>query len=219
MKKVMMTASSASILSAILTSACCLPALTLLAFSLGSVSLGATLARYHWWFLGAGSILLVYSYVLYFREGRACSTGGGCARPHKRLTTISLAVGTVVVLGLAGNSVLPMFFRGESVPPARAVVAEASSVVTTIPVEGMTCFSCELHVKKVLGEVAGVKEATPSATAGTVQVVYDPARVVPRALVNAINSKTGYKATVPENADAAPNKDGTGASGGETAHE
>lgn len=200
MKK-LMTASRASILSAILTSACCLPVLILLALGLSSVTLGATLAKYHWWFFGSGSMLLGYSYFLYFRDKRACSTRG-CARPQQGLTVLSLAIGTAVVLGFAANSVLPILFRGERISPARAAGPDASSAAITIPVEGMTCFSCELHVKKVVGEISGVKQVMASATAGTVKVVYDPGKIMSRDLVDAINSKTHYKATAPLKPDA-----------------
>lgn len=200
MKKVI-SAGRASILSAVLTSACCLPALILLVFSVSSITLGATLAKYHWWFLGAGSILLVYSYVLYFRERCACPTGAS-ARPHQWLTVVSLAIGTIVVIGLGASSVFPVFFRGERVSPARASIPDTSSVAITIPVEGMTCFSCELHVKKVLGAMPGVKQAYASATAGTVEVTFDPEKVMPVDLVQVINSKTGYKAITSGTADA-----------------
>ncbi len=192
-------ARNTSLLSALSASACCLPPLILLLFSIGSVTAGAALARYHWWFLGVGVALLATSYIIYFRERKACNAEG-CAQKNQKLTISSLIFGTVVVGGFAMNAIGPLVHAG---PSEVEIVKQAEEKapeqkVAVIPVNGMTCVTCELQVNKVLKELPGVIESTASTTNKSVVVTYDPAQATIEQLVDAINTKTGYKALPPE---------------------
>lgn len=66
-----------------------------------------------------------------------------------------------------------------------------------LKVEGMTCSSCELQVKRALKKVPGVKEAKPSAEAGNARILYETAKAKPEDLVKAIN-RAGYRASLPD---------------------
>lgn len=189
----LLNAKNTALLTILTTSACCLPALVLLAFSVGSVTLGATLARYHWWFLGAGIGMLTLSYWLYFRERKACSRNE-CRMRNRALTLTSMALATAVVAAFAINSLAPLIAHAGDRP-----IAESSGDqrLVIIPVEGMTCFSCELHVEKVLKDLSGVLDAEASTTARNVQVTYNPETVSVADLVQAINIQTGYRAGQP----------------------
>jgi Cu+-exporting ATPase len=67
-------------------------------------------------------------------------------------------------------------------------------------VEGMTCASCTLSVRTALEKLDGVKEAKVSRPERQAVVVYDPAKVSPQQLVDAVN-RLGYKASLrPERA-------------------
>ncbi len=116
--------------------------------------------------------------------------------PHRRLTFVSLVLGTLVVSAFAVNSVTPILVRGQTT--AASVVAGApGQEVATIPVDGMTCFSCELHVEKVLKDTPGVFDAEANTAQQNALVTYDPIKVSVADLVAAINTKTGYKARQP----------------------
>jgi len=81
----------------------------------------------------------------------------------------------------------------ESTPPA-PVAAEVAE--TTIPVEGMTCSSCENFIQQTLERREGVRQAAASHVERMVVVSYDPALITPEELVAEIN-KTSYTAHMP----------------------
>jgi copper chaperone CopZ len=189
-----------SLLSALTASACCLPPLLLLVFSIGSATAGAALARYHWWFLGVGVVLITISWTMFIRERRACKTDR-CARPvNKRLTIASLVFGTMVVGGFAANAVYPYLGLAEKTETKieRAAAQQPTSQVAVIPIEGMTCLTCEAHVEKVLHEVPGVTSADASTANANAVVAFDPAKTSVDVLIQSINTHTGYTATFPE---------------------
>ncbi len=80
----------------------------------------------------------------------------------------------------------------EGVPPS---IAETVSV--TLPITGMHCEGCETMVKDVLEKMEGVASAEPSAASALAVVVYDPAKITPEKMAEAVNTQTEYKASVP----------------------
>jgi len=71
--------------------------------------------------------------------------------------------------------------------------------VETIPlkIKGMTCWTCEYPVKNALKKLPGVVDAKVSAKDGKAIVTYDPAKVTPQQMVDAVK-KAGYKAYPPK---------------------
>ena len=67
--------------------------------------------------------------------------------------------------------------------------------VAMLEVSGMTCSLCPLTVRKALERVPGVLEAKADLTSKRAEVKYDPDKVSPDQLVNAV-SKAGFPATV-----------------------
>lgn len=186
---------AAALVGAMVAAACCAPTLILLVFGVGSAALGAALARHHWWFLGMGAAVLASAYWRFIRERRTCSSQA-CATPRRWPTLASLLVGTLVIGALAANSLAPLILPSPSDSPIPAGTTPGLAAVT-IPIEGMTCLSCELHVKSVLTDLPGVVSASPSVARAEASVTYDPALVSPEAIVEAINSRTGYRASLP----------------------
>lgn len=180
-----------SILSVLAASACCLPALVLLVFSIGSATVGAALARYHWWFLSIGVVLLGISYWLFFSEKKSCSSKG-CAMKNRTLTTISLVLATLIVGALAVNTIMPMISSSAVQQESPSFPNQARA---TLQVQGMTCYTCELHVKKVLKEISGVVDVQASTAGKSARVTFDSSQFNVDDLVNAINTRTGYKAS------------------------
>ena len=69
----------------------------------------------------------------------------------------------------------------------------AKEVTTEIKVQGMTCGSCVVAVKKALTDTKGVKAAEVSLEKGLATVVYEDSQVTEKQLSEAIN-KSGFKA-------------------------
>ncbi len=65
-----------------------------------------------------------------------------------------------------------------------------------LDIEGMTCASCAARVEKRLGAVDGVEECSVNLATHEAAVAFDPARVRPDSLVEAIE-ETGYHASLP----------------------
>jgi len=74
-----------------------------------------------------------------------------------------------------------------------AGIAAAKEVTAEIKVNGMTCGSCAVAVKKALIQIKGVKSADVSLERSSATVVYDDSQVAERQLREAID-QTGFKA-------------------------
>lgn len=66
----------------------------------------------------------------------------------------------------------------------------------TLPVEGMSCNSCVAHVKSSLKPMEGVQQVAVSLEKRNATISYDPDKVSPEQVQEAIN-KLGYKAGEP----------------------
>ncbi len=76
-----------------------------------------------------------------------------------------------------------------------ATGAGAGERVVTLPVGGMTCASCQVHVEKALGAVPGVRGAAVNLATRSVRITLDEG-VAPTALVAAVEG-AGYEAELP----------------------
>ena len=76
-----------------------------------------------------------------------------------------------------------------------------------LPIEGMTCASCAARIERRLNKLEGVTASVNYATEQAA-VEYDPSRVTPDALIEAVE-ETGYSAHLPETATATPEVDPT----------
>src|SRR6202167_4049087 len=65
----------------------------------------------------------------------------------------------------------------------------------TLPVLGMTCASCQIHVEEALSAAAGVQSAHVDLMANRANVVFDPALTAPANLIEAIRG-AGYDAVL-----------------------
>lgn len=187
-----MKAGNAGVVSALLASVCCIGPLLLVAIGLGSGA--AFIGRYHWFFLIGGLAVLTWSWAKYLREKTVCDCEH-TTMPGRRAAFSTLLIATVIVLGLAGLNISRyVFARAPGTSPKQVVADGLTRVV--IPVEGMSCATCEIVVRRALGQVSGVKVARVSVVAKTAEVDFDPRRTTTAALVSAINA-TGYQAQTP----------------------
>ena len=81
-------------------------------------------------------------------------------------------------------------------PRAATESTSASLATIELPVEGMTCASCQARVQKALGKQPGVADATVNLLMNNATVTYDPLVTGPDAFIAAVR-KTGYDAAIP----------------------
>ena len=65
----------------------------------------------------------------------------------------------------------------------------------TFPVEGLMCANCAMHTERALKNMEGVENAVCNFASLEAQVTYDPARVTPNEMAEAVE-KAGYKLVV-----------------------
>ena len=185
-------------LSAVFASACCGVPLILITLGLGGLGFGSFLGKYHWYFTGVGAALLAAAWFVFLREKGRIETAGGQMR-NVRWTRSLLSLATVAVLGFGGLNVYSgLGLRAEAQQVALAAGADSAELADVVlPVEGMTCITCEFSVEKALTKLEGVVEAKASASEQKVLVRYRPGRVTFDQMVEAV-STTGYKAKLPD---------------------
>jgi copper chaperone CopZ len=190
-----MKADKLGILSALFASVCCITPLLLVLLGLGSLGVGAVLGRFHWWFLAAAFVLLTVAWWRYFHERRRCATEQ-CEVASGTPTRWTLLVASVVVAAFAGLNVYT--FAGQRQQTAAAPDSRTGTATeVVIPVEGMTCLTCELTIESGLKRLPGVQYADARVVEQAVSVRYNPAQISVEDMVEAIN-KTGYRARSPE---------------------
>ena len=187
-----MKAKQSGILSALLATTCCIGPLLLVAIGLGSGA--AFVGCYHWLFLIAGIAVLTWAWAKYLREKTVCDCEHKTMQ-GRRSGMFTLLIATVIVLGFAGLNMSRYVFASAPVAAQTQLANGLNRIV--VPVEGMTCATCEIAVRHALKRVDGVKSAHVSVATKTATVDYEPAKTNPKQLVVAINS-TGYRASLPD---------------------
>jgi len=74
-------------------------------------------------------------------------------------------------------------------------MADTSKTVL-MPVTGMSCAACQIHVEKALRETPGVRDAQVNLMSHRARVIYDPAIAKPDQLIGAVR-EAGYDASMP----------------------
>ena len=87
--------------------------------------------------------------------------------------------------------------------PDAAERASGDAAETTLSVGGMTCAACVGRVERALAGVDGVERAAVNLVTERATVRYDPARVTPRDLAEAVE-RTGYDVRTPPRSGAPP---------------
>lgn len=124
-------------------------------------------------------------------------------------TTTLASIGCVVILNSAwacgsfclgkkkDATLLSEQSIGEKDDSTQTVVKERR---IALKVEGMTCGSCEFHVRRALKKVQGVKEVKVSVKGGKSDIVYDTSMAKTQDLIDAVN-KAGYKASLADSSN------------------
>ncbi len=97
----------------------------------------------------------------------------------------------VLAISVLGTAVLAV-----AIGRARAEGTAAGSATVSLHVEGMTCASCKVAVRTALSKLDGVKDARVDVDRKRADIHYDPTRVTPQQMVDAVN-RLGYQASLP----------------------
>ncbi|MCA1659773.1 MAG: cation transporter [Verrucomicrobiaceae bacterium] len=186
-----MKAKHAGILSAVLGSVCCVAPLILVALGVGAGA--AVIGRYHWFFIGGAIAVLAWAWPKHIRERNRCACEHR-VMDGRRISFFTLLFASAVVFSFAALNVSSYVFAGP--PPPRVETGADNLQRVVIPVEGMSCSTCEVAVRTALQRTSGVKAAHVSVATKNATIDYEPATTNPAEIVKAINS-TGYTAALP----------------------
>ena len=194
-----MKASRLGLLSAVVASSCCVLPVLLVVTGLGSLGVGSLLGRFHWGFIGGALALLLYAWRVYFKKRSHCRAAS-CEMEGGKTTRWALLVASLIVLTLIS---LNLYTYASRRPSQLSLASTTGLAQVRIPVEGMTCFTCQLTVGSSVKKLPGVREAHADVTQHSATITYDPRQITVQQLVEAIN-KTGYRASVPRTEGSEP---------------
>lgn len=101
----------------------------------------------------------------------------------------------VVALALALGACCPEAGCPTKTNAVTSTQVAPGSKSVTLAVEGMTCASCAVTVKAAVRRLPGVSAADVSVPGKSAAVSYDPAKVTPAQIVEAVN-RVGYHAAL-----------------------
>lgn len=190
----------ASVLAAITASLCCMGPLAATLLGLGGFGAAAVFETQRPYLLGVTFALLAAAFYLTYRQRTMTCADGTCKiMSAPRWNKVLLWIATVVVILFAAfpyysGSLLAVLSRSANHQnQAQAATSNFKLVTTTIPVEGMTCGGCAASVQQALAKREGVTSVEVSFEKKRAIVKYDPAKVTPEQLADAIN-QIGFKA-------------------------
>ena len=107
----------------------------------------------------------------------------------------SLAVG-LTALAAVGGSRLSHTCCPMSATTTQALTFASQAVRSTaLRIDGMTCASCSITVRLAIKKLPGVRDVKVSAEAKTAVVDYDPTKVTPEQMIEAVD-RAGYQASL-----------------------
>jgi len=165
---------SAAVVSAILSSACCWLPLLLIAFGASAAGVAGFFEAYRLHLLGATGLLLAGGFYLVYLRKERCGPGETCAVPNprmRRLNKVVLWVATTAVLAFALFPNYVGYFLGSGSPPA-GTATPAAHASREFRIGGMTCEACAVTLRERLGKVPGLARAEVSCDAKTARVFF-----------------------------------------------
>lgn len=184
-------------LTAVAASLCCItPVLALFAGASGMASTFSFLEPARPYMIGLTVAVLGFAWYQKLKSGRVdvdCDCDDevkpSFMQSPKFLGIITVFAGLMLSFPSYAHIFYPDNDKGE------IVIVYASDVETTMfVIDGMTCTSCEEHVKYAVNKLPGVIEATASWEDGTATVRYDKSKSSKADVLAAIDD-TGYKVT------------------------
>ena len=194
-----------SVITAVLSSACCWIPLLLLVFGASAAGVSAFFEKWRPYFLVASVLLLGMGfYFAYFRQN-TCSSACCTAAGGRRLK-FSRAMLWISAAAVAVFAAFPRYV-GLLVPGNTAITITADregQARVTFPVSGMTCETCTINIRNKLMTTEGVLDAAVSYKEGKAEIRYDRSAPPSRAALKKAVADAGYEAgdiNIPSEAD------------------
>lgn len=198
------TFATASIVSAVLASLCCIGPLVAVGLGLGAFGAATLFESLRPYLLVAAAALLAGAFYLSYRkqppekcEGEACAIG-----PPEKSQRILLWVVTGAVAAFAAFPYYSGFFWGSATTASStALAATGESAMAEFHVEGMTCAGCAATLENALKKTSGVATVVVSLEGKSAHIRYNPSKVSTDQLLT-VMKENGFTGTL-RNGDAA----------------
>ncbi len=192
-EKTSKNAAYTGLFAAIAASSCCIPpVIALFAGIGGSASALSFMEPFRPYLIGLAVIAIGYAWYHYLKpkkaDGCACETD---AKP-KWFQTKGFLIGITLfaAVSIAFPYYSPIFYPDNK---KEVVIVRESNIQTVdFNVRGMTCASCEEHVKHAVNELDGIVNVKASYEEADAEVKFDNTKTSREAIEKAINA-TGYK--------------------------
>ena len=169
---------TASVVSAVLASLCCIGLLVAVGLGLGAFSAATFFESLRPYLLIATGALLAGAFYLTYRkqpeercEGEACSVG-----PDQKSKKVLLWVITAAVGAFAAFPYYSSVFWGGGATASASTTAVGELQSAVFAVEGMTCAGCAATLENALKNTPGVRSATVDLEGKSANVTYDPSQ-------------------------------------------
>lgn len=186
----------AGLVTAIAASLCCItPVLALIAGSSGLASTFSWMEPARPYLAGLTIAVLGFAWYQKLKpksEAMDCDCEADEKTPFLQTKTFLGLVTVFTLLMLAFPYYSSVFYPKEK--KELIMVSEANLEKAVFEVSGMTCTSCEEHVKHAVGELPGIVDVEASYEEGKAVVSFDKSKANPDEIKSAIDA-TGYKVT------------------------
>lgn len=199
---------AASVLTAIVASACCIGPALLAFLGVGSLGIFGTLESYRPYFIGLTVVLLGLAFYLTYRKREIACEDGSC-KVVKAGKWNKIGVWTSAVIALAA-----ILFPYLNITPAatasttKPTGTQSQYATAFLNIKGMDCKACANGLQASLSQIKGVNSAVVNYEAGSAVIKYNRQEIVPSAFTDFL-TRAGYKSTVVKTIPASNGEDPT----------
>jgi copper chaperone CopZ len=118
----------------------------------------------------------------------------------KKLVTIGFALLLMTGLAVAGDAACNGADGGDKADATAPAELSEGQARIELAIKGLTCGSCCKKVEGAVKDMAGIISIEADYEKGIAVVVYEKGKVKPKAVIEAINAKTSFKASMPKEA-------------------
>lgn len=191
-EKTSKNAAYTGLFAAIAASSCCIPpVIALFAGIGGSASALSFMEPFRPYLIGLAVVAIGYAWYNYLKPKKADDCGCEIEKP-KWFQTKGFLVGITL---FAAISIAFPYYASIFYPNNKkevVIVSESNIQTVDFNVKGMTCASCEEHVKHAVNELEGIVSIETSYEKADAEVKFDNTKTSKEAIEKAINA-TGYK--------------------------
>ena len=190
-------AASAGVLTAIVSSLCCItPVFALISGTSGIAATFSWMEPYRPFLVGLTILVLAFAWYQKLRPRTKEEIACACEddKPSFWQSRSFLSIVTVFAVVMLSFPTYAHVFYPDNQKSEVVLTATSQIQTASFEIEGMTCSGCEAHVKHAAAELDGVIQTIASHTDGTAKVEFDASKITKEDIIAAIKT-TGYKVT------------------------